>query len=217
VLQRLLEFDGPTGAHVARRAFARGVASALSVPRNVDGETLEFPEAVATVLPVIEHDAFAIGLEAAGSGPAYRHPLASGLRVYFEVELDDGVHVLTQRQVERWGCTTDRIFKAALSILFHRSWTCSLERAEDGPLLAANGGDGRDAARLLIADLWSPEHTGEAAWVAIPSLDDLYLVRVSEDPEGTRIAEAAREAFLNAEAPLSEDIFRLERGRISTR
>lgn len=201
---------GPGAA--AGHAFARGVYATLAEPATAEGAELAFEEAARTVLPSLEWGApFAAGIAAAGGEAPYLRPFAGHVAAAYVVELDDGIRVLSAAQVASWAVTADRIERAAVSILYHRSWGGALERGEDR-VWRSNVRDGNDAARALMLDQWAYDLVRNGALFAVPAYDALL---VADDTAGGRAALDAAVRATDADALFCAAIFRWHRGAVT--
>lgn len=197
----------------ALAAFARGVAAWLSEPKRSGGDTIGFKDAAATILPVVDLAHFAIGFEAAAGERPFTTPLTERLHVAYEIELDDGVHVVGTEQARAWGATDERVHKAAISILFHRSWGMDW-RPEPENVVRFDGRDGRDASRLAMLDLWDHHRTGKGLLVAVPSPGHLLASEDTSDDGAHRLRAAADAAFERSDSPLCASVWRFDAGRL---
>lgn len=211
-LERLTDGDDQRSAAAA---FARGVHAVLAEPMGDAGASLTFEDAARTVLPSIEAPDFRAGVDAAGGDPPFTTGFPSGLIVVYRVELDHGIRLLTIDQVEGWGCTGDRLDKAALSILFHRSWEVRFEPTAETPGVSEfKVGDGLDGARVLMMNQWGYDHVRDAALFSLPQVDRFLLSTDVTDAGRDALDELTKARFASSNRPLSLEIFRFERGRI---
>lgn len=209
---RVLAADGDPRA--ALGSFARGVAAALTEPARGAGPPDSFAGAARTLLPTLEGPLYAAGLEAAGAKSPWLQPWASDLVVAYLVELDEGFHVLSGAEVDEWHVTPDRVHKASLSILFHRTSFGCFDEVCDG-VEAFSMNDGHDAARALIFDMW--DYTRARAGVAfcLPTPGDMLLTDDLSDAGIARLTEQARERYESSATPLSLEVFRFVDGRLA--
>ncbi|MCB9507569.1 MAG: hypothetical protein H6700_07190 [Myxococcales bacterium] len=195
--------------------FVRGVCAHLSEPDTTEGDTLTFEESASTVVPSLELTApFCLGLELAGAAPPALHPFSTSLSIAYLVELDDGIRVLTGAQVARWGTTDERLAKAALSILYHRTWGAEeVATAVDG-VTALRVGDDNAAARALLLDQLDYARVRRGLLFAVPTSATLLLC----DDTSAAGVEAMRRAVASAlhakvGDPLSDAILRYVDGK----
>jgi uncharacterized protein YtpQ (UPF0354 family) len=199
----------------AHTAFARGVYAVLAEPKTDAGSSLTFEESARTVLPSIEAPFFNVGVESASGSAPFTTPFPGGLSVIYRVELDHGIRLLTAAQVAQWGCTADRLAKAALSILFHRSWDAPFVPTPETPdVYEFRVGDGLDGARALMMSQWDYDRVRDAALFSLPECDTFLF---SSDMSGAgedalRKLTIARSA--SSTRSLSTEVFRFERGHI---
>lgn len=201
----------------ALAAFARGLAAALSEPEGSDAADMPFVEAAAVIVPVVDTRAYAEGVVAAGLERPFTVPLTESLFVAFEVELDDGVHVLGDAQVAAWGATPERVLKAAVSILYHRTWGLSWDKPDEDGVTRFDGRDGRDAARATILDLWDHERARRGFLVAMPAPGVLLSCDDTTDRGVAALTARARAEFEDACSPLSPHVWRFDDGRLAPR
>ncbi|MFT6398596.1 MAG: hypothetical protein ACJAYU_003355 [Bradymonadia bacterium] len=215
VVLEMLESAAAEQQGGALSSFARGLYGGLAEPKNSKGSELLFEDAAKTVLPSIEGPLFAAGAVAAGGAEPYLSPFPGELSVAYWVELDLGVRVLTTPQINAWGCTDDRLAKAALSILFHRSWEAPfVATPEQGTIEEFKVGDGLDGARVLMMDQWDFYRVRDAALFALPESDTFLFSAGTDEDAQTALQELAQRRYLSSKRPLSTGVFRFERGKI---
>src|SRR5699024_1147162 len=100
---------------------ARGIMAVLNEPANSDAATWSFIDCTPVIAPCAEGPGFEEGVRAADGETPFYQPYVGDLRLAYYVDLDEGQRLLTQAQVDAWGVHPERIEKAGLSILFHRS------------------------------------------------------------------------------------------------
>lgn len=195
-------------------ALARGVRAHLGEPARSRGEEMEFGEAAAVLLPSIEREAFFAGVRLAGGEESARQPFNNELHVAFYIELDQGLRLLPVSQAERWGAHPERLFKAALSVLFHRSGfgeAVALEESPDVERWAL--GDGFDPARALLLDFMDYPRCRKGVLFAFPSHDELLVRDAAGDAEAEAFARLAQARCAAAEEPLSAAVYGYRDGR----
>ncbi len=199
----------------ALSSFARGLYGALAEPKNSKGADLLFEEAAKTVLPSIEGPLFTAGVAAADGEAPYLSAFPGDLSVAYWVELDFGVRVLPKSQIETWGCTDDRLAKAALSILFHRSWDAPFAATpEQESIEEFRVGDGLDGSRVLMMDQWDFYKVRDAALFALPESDTFLFSAGTDDTAEAALKQLAAQRYASSNRPLSTGVFRFERGRV---
>lgn len=199
----------------ALASFARGLYGVLGEPKKSRGMELNFEEAAKTVLPSVEGPLFSAGALAAGGDAPYLSKFPGDLSVAYWVELDLGIRVLTGKQIAEWGCTDDRLAKAALSILFHRSWDAPFgATSEEGGIEEFKVGDGLDGARVLMMNQWGYDRVRDAALFALPESDRFLFSPATDDAAVADLRELAGKRYASSSRPLSLEVFRFERGRI---
>jgi hypothetical protein len=194
-----------------RAAWARGVEAVLAEPGRSDAHTWEFVRCAATLLPQWERPAFAIGAGDAGA-PPFSAPAPAGLiRVYF-FELTQGVRLLSAEQAALWGAHPDRLDRAGLSILYHRT-----RHHEPTPSDAAAGalalwtGDGHDAPRVLLFEIAPPEHS--RVYAAVPDQNTLVWVDGQDAGAVAELREWASVRFGQSSDPLTDQLIDIVDGR----
>lgn len=198
---------------IAVASYARGIAAALAEPRRSKAEDMPFTDAARTILPSIEGPLFAAGVELVGGGTPFLTPFGDNLTVAYAIELDLGIRTLREAQVAAWGTTADRVSKAAMSILFHRSWGLDFASVEDTPFDAFDGRDGLDAARVLMLDQSHYDRVRDGLLFAVPNDETLLVSQDTSDASAMALAAHAREACEASALPLSPSVFAFERGR----
>lgn len=202
-------------ARAAALGFARGVHAVLAEPKGDAGAQLTFEDAARTVLPSIEAPHFRMGALAAGGDEPFTTVFPGGLSVAYRVELDHGIRLLTEAQVQSWGCTGDRLDKAAMSILFHRSWDAPFRPTPERPeIYEFDVGDGLDGARVLMMNQWGYDYVRDGAVCSLPGVDSVLLSTDTSDGGVAALAKLTAARFASSSRPLSDAIFRFERGKI---
>lgn len=214
ILARLEGSDEADRAHHVA-AFTSGALAVLSEPAYSRAHEWTYEQTAGRMMLNIEGAAFAAGVRAASTDEPWFEPLDHELIVVTYIELDRGYRVITQAQVEAWGATSDRIFSAGRSMLYHKSREVRLV-ALDGAtqVTKVSRGDGYDSARaLVLPEVFYIEIDEPKFRFAIPH-QDLLLYIQSEDDEALEALEAAATAAWSAaDYPLSRSIYSLEPGR----
>ncbi|TVR04679.1 MAG: hypothetical protein EA398_01605 [Deltaproteobacteria bacterium] len=206
--------DGATLDRSAAAGLARGLQAVLTEPARSKGADLDFTTASASLLLSIEHPLFAAGCTLAGGEAPYTQPLGSDLLLTFHIELDQGYRVVPQSQVERWDVHPERIYRAALSVLFYRSGYGEAEPVEGCPGVTAwRMGDGFDAARILVLDAVDWHRARKGLHVACPS-PDVALVADSDDAAAVEaLTRLVHDRHESAQHPLSPAVHRYEKAK----
>lgn len=196
-------------------SFVRGVCAHLSEPDTDEGDALTFEESASTIVPSLELTSpFCLGLELAGAAPPALHPFSTSLSIAYLVELDDGIRVLTGAQVARWGTTEERLAKAALSILYHRTWGADEVATSVDGVTALRVGDDNAAARALLLDQLDYARARRGLLFAVPTSATLLLC---DDTSATGLAAmrlAIADSLRGASGdPLSDAVFRYVDGK----
>lgn len=201
--------------------YLRGVELVLSEPVNSPASRWSYEQSAGRMTNAIEVEGFIHGVEAATEGERPWHaPFAEGLIQVVTLSLDRGMRPLTERQVEAWGATDDRVFSAARSMLYHKTRDAELTPHPEEPgVFQVTQGDGFDAARcLVLPDVFFLELDEASFRFALPSPDLLLYTQAREDqPERlTALARAAKSAHDSEEYPLSAKTYKLAGGRPTT-
>lgn len=212
LVSRLPAGDERAIAHSA----ARGIVAVINEPRNSDGDAWSFIDTTPVIAPCAEGPGFEEGVSAAGGNAPFSLPYVGDLRLYYYIDLDDGQRLLPAAQVNDWGVHSDRIEKAGLSILFHRS---GYERWEnqlvDGTLIRRLAiGDGGDAARGCLLELFDYAKAQSGRLFAMPSHGSLVFTDTVSPDAFAVLQKVATGAFEKASAPLSTDIFLCKDGKL---
>jgi hypothetical protein len=184
----------------------------LLEPKRSDAAGWSFVESAGSVFPTIEAESFRAGVEHATGGDApWTQPLADGVVLAWVLRLDRGMRPLTATQFREWGVTADRVTSAGRSLLFHATRTTGWESAPESPVRTLHVGDGFDAARLFVVeDVFFTDV--DSRWrFAIPTPDS--LLAVDSDAHLPALVEATRRQYEQADHPLSDAIWRLEKGK----
>ena len=197
-------------------AWARGVLAVLNEPANSKGHTLTFVDCTATLMPALEGPGFVAGVAAVRGDEPFSTRQPGGLLAVYFVELDQGRRLLSRAQVEGWGVHPERLEKAALSVLFHRTrHTSPVDDEADGVTwqrLAV--GDGSDSARALLMDVLEWSRTMSGLWVGVPSPGVVMYRDVADDAALAAFQEQVRRAWLTSADPLSPDVLRWRSGTL---
>jgi len=211
----LEEIDGLEKPDRRRRlaGYVRGIRHVLLEPADSDADQWAFKTAAGTLAMSLEVDSFVDGVEAAAGSPAWFDELDRDLVYVYLLELDMGMRIVTRDQFDRWEASRDRVVEGARSMLYHKAQTESPVELSDHPAVEQlRVGDGFDAARCLVLDdlLWG--ELDASSRLAMPTPDDLYFVREGTDEHVEALRRATRTRFERADYPLSQAIFRFERG-----
>lgn len=194
--------------------FVSGVCAVLAEPLNSKAAGWEFRQAAARMMLNVEVDTFALGAEAAGERP-WVMALEGDLVMVVVLQLDRGLRVVSQAQVEAWGTTRDRLAVAARSMLFHRTREVAQREPVEGypGVQRVKVGDGWDAARcVVIPDLFFSEIDEAKYRFIMPHQDVLYFTE--EDGTGAPTASLSALAaaeYSAAKYPISDALFKLVR------
>ncbi len=203
----------PGDPRAALGSFARGVAAALTEPLKGSGPPETFAGAAKCLLPTLEGPLFADGVRAAGAGSPWLRPFGSDISIAYVVELDEGFHVLTEQEVNDWAVTADRVHKASLSILFHRTSFGCFETVSEG-VEEFRMNDGHDAARALIFDMWDYHRARRGVAFCVPTPGVMLLTDDVSDPGVAALQREASTRFEASATPLSQQTYRFEDGSL---
>lgn len=195
---------------------ARGVLAALSEPPNSRGASLDFVDAASRIFMTLEGPGFFDAAERVLGEPVWSQDFQAGLKLAFRLELDNGQRLLPVSQVEEWGAHADRVYKAAVSIVFHRSgYEAWNQRTYDD--LTVNEfckGDGCDAARGVILDLIDFHRSRSGIYFACPTSDQLIFTDAREDDLDS-FSTLTKRLFKESSFPLSSDVFAYSDGKLN--
>lgn len=196
-------------------AVVRGLEGVLTEPARSRGDAMGFEEAAASIAMTLERAGFAAGCLLAGGEEPLLQPLGDGLSICFRIELDHGYRVLTSAQAAAWGVHPERIYRAAVSVLFYRSGFGEAEPVDGAPGVTAwRMGDGFDAARILVLDALDWQRARAGLHVACPH-PDIALLADSADAEAVRaLARVAQAEHDAAATPLRTTLYRYEKARL---
>lgn len=212
-LESLTDHDD-AAAHRRMAGYVSGVKHVLLEPSDSDADQWDFPTAAGKLTMGLEVDSFVDGCADASGNPAWVQPLDGDIVYAFFFELDMGIRVLDEAQFERWTATKDRVVAGARSMLFHKAQTTDPVPLEDHPEVEElRVGDGYDAARCLVLDDLMFGEFDDSTRIAIPTPDDLLFVRDGTGGGVEALRAALRERYDEADYPLSDALFRFERGK----
>jgi hypothetical protein len=210
----------PSRARLGIASFLRGAAAPALAPRpSRREERMTFQEAAATTLPSIEGPLFETGVRQAADDDYLIKPafIDDDLVEAYFLELDAGRRLLTQADLARWSVSFERIEKAALSVLLHRTYNeVPTPRAED--VLAGcktyRTGDGYDGARALLLESLQFELTRRGMVFAIPSCRlMLFAPRPPDDEALAPFRRHLERVLADDPWPLSSAVYCWEGGR----
>lgn len=195
---------------------ARGVVAVLNEPGRSTADQLTFMDVTASIAPVAEGPGFTEGVLAAGGSQPFFRPYVGDMQQAYYIDLDDGQRLLTQEQADRWGVHPERIDKAGLSILFHRS---GRERWEnnliDGVLVRRLViGDGGDAARGTLLEMYDYHKAQSGRFFAMPSSEMLVFTDNLAHDTLVVFRRVVEGAYAKSDQPLSTDVFRCIGGKL---
>lgn len=197
-------------------SVARGILAVINEPKNSDGDSWSFIDTTPVIAPCAEGPGFAEGVSAAGGSTPFFQPYVGELRLAYYFDLDDGQRLLSEAQVKAWEVHPERIEKAGLSILFHRSgyqrWESQLV---DGTLIRRLAiGDGGDAARGSLLEMFDYAKAQSGRLFAMPSTGSLVFTDDISPEAYSVMRKVVDGAFEKAPEPLSNDIFLCKDGKL---
>lgn len=200
---------------VSAAAVARALEGVLTEPARSRGPELSFEEAAASMGLTLEAPGFEAGCVLAGGQKPWTYPFGDGLCVTCRIELDNGFRVLPAAQAERWGVHPERIYRAALSLLFHRTRAGAAEDVEGAPGVTAwRLGDGFDAARVLVLDALDWARASSGLHVSCPEAELLLVADSADAAAVSALERVTRERFEAAVHPLRPSVYRVERAKL---
>lgn len=196
--------------------FARGIFAVVNEPANSKGGELSFLDSTPSVMPVAFGPGFLEGIHAAGGEAPFVQRYVGELQLAYFVDLDEGQRLLPASQVVEWGVHPERVEKAGLSILFHRSgWERWENHLIDGVLVRRLViGDGADGARGTLMEFFDWQKAQSGRFFAAPSSELLLFSDDTTDETLAVFKRVVEGAFDKHELPLSRSVFRFVSGRI---
>lgn len=197
---------------------ARGILAVVNEPGNSRAAAMNFIDTTAVISPYAEGPGFEEGVFAAGGSAPFFQPYVGDLRLAYYVDLDDGQWLVPASHVAAWGVHPERVEKAGLSILFHRS---GYERWEnhliDGVLLRRMAiGDGGDAARGTLLEMYDYHKAQTGRYFAAPDSGMMLFTDDLSDDALRVLQKVAKGAYEKSDLPLSRGIFKIEHGKLAT-
>lgn len=197
-------------------SVARGIIAVINEPKNSDGDSWSFIDTTPVIAPSAEGLGFEEGVAAAGGSTPFFQPYVGDLRLAYYIDLNDGQRLLTEAQVKAWKVHPERIEKAGLSILFHRSGYQRWEnQVVDGTLIRRLAiGDGSDAARGCLLEMFDYPKAQSGRFFAMPSSGSLVFTDTISPEAFAVMRKVVKGAFDKASEPLSTDIFLCKDGKL---
>lgn len=214
ILSKLEDADATTHAHHIA-AFTSGALAVLSEPAYSRAHEWTYEQTAGRMMLNIEGVAFVLGVSAAAADEPWFEPLDDELIVVTYIELDRGYRVVTRAQLDAWGATSDRIFSAGRSMLYHKSREVRLVALDGSPQVTkVSRGDGYDSARaLVLPEVFYIEIDEPRFRFAIPNQDTLLYIQGEDEAALEALEVAAAAEFHRADYPLSSSVYSLEPGR----
>ena len=194
--------------------FASGIKHVLLEPKRSRANQWSFVDSAGRLVPTVQSRDFVSGVGQAAESPAWALPFVDDLFFVYLLELDMGLRVVTEDQVEFWGVSQDRITSAARSLLYHKSRNLKFKPFDDDPLVhRMKAGDGLDAARcLVVGDLFYTE-IGDGFRFSLPSPDH-FLCTFDAAPESIQALQKKTNAVCeDQDYYLTNQIFRFDVGK----
>ncbi|MGM0555621.1 MAG: hypothetical protein ACQEVA_04495 [Myxococcota bacterium] len=194
--------------------YASGVKHVLLEPKRSDAAEWSYEKTAGRLMPSVEVHTFTLGAAAASGGQAWTKDYHEDLVMAYLIELDLGMRVLTESQVDDWGVTSDRVTAAGRSLLFHKSRNLKATKLDDFPVVERfSVGDEYDAARgLVVADVFFSEFDDDFRF-ATPTKDDFLFVRDDDAASIEALCAATDARFDEAEYPISRSLYTFELGK----
>lgn len=194
------------------QAFARGVATVMTEPARSPAKSWDFTRAAGRMAPNFVTSAFLDGARAAtGGDPAFAIPFHDDVYLVVVLQIDRGIRLLTQKQVDEWGATQDRVVSAARSLLFHHTQQARWEKIVGGPVFRIVGTDQNAVRALVFADVFYSD-VGSKMRFGIPNEDELLFV-ADDSADNVQALKAAVEASSrDSDHHLTTAIFGFESG-----
>jgi hypothetical protein len=213
-LWAVLEDSDPSGHERLIEGYVSGVKHVLLEPKRSKASQWDYVQSAGRLLPNVEVHTFLLGAEAAAGEPPWTLDFHEDLVIAYLVDLDMGMRVLTESQVERWSASSERITAASRSMLFHKSRNLTPELLGDFEgVEKINAGDSYDAMRsIVVADVFFSEFDDSYRF-SMPTQHALLFVRGHDDEQLEQLRAATDAHFDNATYPLSRSIYGFEVGR----
>ncbi len=192
------------------RAFARGVATVMTEPARSPAKSWNFTRAAGRMAPSLVPSAFLDGARCAtGGDSAFAVPFHEDVFLVVVLQIDRGIRLLTQKQVDEWGATADRVVAAARSLLFHHTQQARWEKIGDGPVFRV-AGTGENAVRSLVfADVFYSE-IGPKIRFGIPSEEEFLFVTDDSAEKVQALKSIIETVSRDAEHQLTTALFGFE-------
>jgi uncharacterized protein YtpQ (UPF0354 family) len=218
-LWKVLEKSQASAHERLIEGYVSGVKHVLLEPKFKAGKQSkasqwDYVESAGRLLANVEVHTFRHGAQAAAGELPWTLDFHEDLVLAYLVDLDIGMRVLTESQVEGWSASSERITAAARSLLFHKSRTLKPQTLGDFEgVEKLNAGDTYDAMRsIVVADLYFSEFDDSYRF-SMPSQDALLFTRGHDDTQLEQLRAATDAHFDHATYPLSRSIYGFEVGR----
>lgn len=210
----VLADTAPQGRDRLIIGYASGVKHVLMEPKRSDASQWDYVKTAGRLLPNIEVHTFRLGAQAAAGEPPWTLEFHEDLIVAYLVDLDLGMRVLTEGQVDGWSATEDRVSSAARSLLFHKSRSVKPQKLDEFEgVEKIHTGDTYDAMRsIVVADLFFGDFDDSYRF-SMPSQDALLFVRGDDESSVESLRSATDAHFDEADYPLTRSIYAFDVGR----
>ena len=202
----------PEQEHARQLAgFVSGVRAVLAEPARSKAAQWTYEQTAGRIAPTVEVDTFVLGVQATGLGTPWHVVFGEDLVLVILISLDRGWRPLMREQLERWEVSDDRVYSAARSMLYHKTREVQL-RAHEGAegVFVAKVGDGYDAARgIVLTEVFFSDLSESTFRFGIPHQDTFFYVQSLDEQTLASLRRATREAYEEADYPLSASIFEL--------
>lgn len=197
---------------------ARGIVAVINEPGNSKADAFDFIESTPIIAPAAEGPGFEQGVLAAGGTTPFFQDYVGDLRLAYYLDLDEGQRLLPASQVDAWGVHPERVEKAGLSMLYHRSgwWEDRWEkRVVDGNLVRRMTiGDGGDTARGTLLELFDYALAQKGRLFAIPTNGALLVTDDTSDDAYQALKTVVENAYGQSKEPLCPCIFICQDGHL---
>lgn len=114
--------------------------------------------------------------------PMVSFPLATGIRIGIVADFPESYLYLRQKDLTRWGISQNEMYRIAIQNLdkSSRGIDIHLNGTDSNTFLAIQGGDGYDAARIMLPELqkFIASRLGETFRFGVPNRDFLICWRI---------------------------------------
>lgn len=146
-------------------------------------------------------------------------PFVQETVILYVIELDEVSTAVTTEQLVRWRMSLEQLDRLARRNLarFQPNLELTVFHGEDGIAALFNTGDGYDASRLLLSELYpkvAPELGGDFL-VAIPTRDVFIAFPTAPDQFVNRLHQRVRDDFRKLPYPITDALFYVTRDGVA--